>query len=56
MNRRNWHNYLTVLADLLAKRVLFAMPGKEASIWQAFAAELLRHTGIKRRFGVWPST
>jgi transposase len=43
MNRRKGHNYLTVFADLLAKRVLFATPGKDASVWEAFAAELLRH-------------
>jgi transposase len=45
MNRRKGHNYLTVFADLLAKRVLFATPGKDASVWDAFAAELLRHNG-----------
>ena len=45
MNRRKGHNYLTVFADLLASRVLFATPGKDASVWEAFAAELLRHNG-----------
>jgi hypothetical protein len=45
MNRRKGHNYLTVFADLLAKRVLFATLGKDASVWEAFAAELLRHNG-----------
>jgi transposase len=45
MNRRKGHNYLTVFADLLAKRVLFATPGKDASVWEAFAEELLRHNG-----------
>jgi hypothetical protein len=25
------------------KRVLFAPPGKDASFWEPFAAELLRH-------------
>ena len=45
MNRRKGHNYLTVFADLVAKRVLFATPGKDASVWEAFAAELLRHNG-----------
>ena len=45
MNRRKGDNYLTVFADLLAKRVLFATPGKDASVWEAFAAELLRHNG-----------
>jgi hypothetical protein len=37
MNQRKGHNYLMVFADLLAKRVLFATPGKDAS-WEAFAA------------------
>ena len=45
MNRRKGHNYLTVFADLLTKRVLFATPCKDASVWEAFAAELLRHNG-----------
>jgi transposase len=45
MNRRKGHNYLTVFADLMAKRVLFATPGKDASVWAAFAEELLRHNG-----------
>ncbi len=37
MNRRKGHNYLTVFADLVAKRGLFATPGKDAPIWAAFA-------------------
>ncbi len=45
MNRRKGHNYLTVFADLVQKRVVFATPGKDASTWEAFAAELLRHNG-----------
>ena len=45
MNRRKGHNYLTVFADLVAKRVIFATPGKDASVWAAFAEELLRHNG-----------
>jgi hypothetical protein len=44
-NRRKGPNYLTVFADLVAKRVLFATPGKHASVWAAFAAKLLRHNG-----------
>jgi hypothetical protein len=43
MNRRKGHNYLTVFADLLAKKVLFAAPGKDASVWDAFAEELLHN-------------
>ncbi len=33
MNRRKGHNYLTVFADLVAKRVLLATSGKDASVW-----------------------
>ena len=45
MNRRKGHNHLTVFADLVAKRVIFATPGKDSSTWEAFAAELLKHNG-----------
>jgi transposase len=45
MNRRKGHNYLTVFADLVARRVLFATEGKDAATWQAFAEELLKHNG-----------
>jgi transposase len=45
MNRRKGHNYLTVFADLKARRVLFATEGKDASTWEAFVDELLRHNG-----------
>ncbi len=45
INRRKCHNYLTLFADLIAKRVLFATPGKDPSVWVAFGAGLLRHNG-----------
>ena len=45
VSRRERRNYLTVFADLLDKRVLFVTPGKDVSVWEAFAAELLRHNG-----------
>ncbi len=45
MNRRQGQNYLTVFADLLAKQVIFAAPGKDASVWEAFDKELLWHNG-----------
>jgi transposase len=45
MNRRKGHNYLTVFADLKKKRVVFATEGKDASTWEAFADELLKHNG-----------
>jgi hypothetical protein len=56
MNRRKGLNYLTVFADLLAKKVLFATPGKDASVWEASAAELLRHNDTPRPSNTWPST
>lgn len=45
MNRRKGHNYLTVFADLKARRVIFATEGKDAKTWEAFADELLKHNG-----------
>lgn len=45
MNRRKGHNYLTVFVDLEAKRVLLAVEGKDASVWERFAQQLLAHNG-----------
>lgn len=45
MNRRKGHNYLTVFADLKARRVIFATEGRDASTWEAFVDELLKHNG-----------
>lgn len=45
MNRKKGHNYLTVFADLQAKRVLLAVEGKDAGAWERFAEELGRHNG-----------
>ena len=45
MNRRKGHNYVTVFADLLEKRVLFGVEGKDAKVWDAFAGELQAHNG-----------
>ena len=45
MSRRKGHNYLTGFPDLVARMVLFATPRKDASDWEAFAAESLRHNG-----------
>jgi transposase len=45
MNRRKGHNYLTVFVDLQAKRVLLAVEGKDASVWERFAEQLLAHNG-----------
>jgi len=48
MNRKKGHNYLTVFMDLQAKRVLLAVEGKDASVWERFAAELGKHNGHPR--------
>ena len=45
MNRKKGHNYITVFADLVGKRVLFGEEGKDASVWEAFAQELDAHNG-----------
>jgi len=45
MNRRKGHNYLTVFVDLQAKRVLLAVEGKDAGVWEAFVQALAKHNG-----------
>lgn len=45
MNRKKGHNYLTVFADLEAKRVLLAVEGKDAGTWERFAEQLGQHNG-----------
>jgi transposase len=45
MNRKKGHNYVTVFADLLNKRVLFGTEGKDGSVWGTFAQELQAHNG-----------
>jgi len=45
MNRKKGHNYLTVFVDLAAKRVLLAVEGKDAGVWEQFATELGNHNG-----------
>jgi transposase len=45
MNRRKGHNYITVFADLVDKRVLFGTEGKDASVWGRFAEEMQAHNG-----------
>jgi transposase len=45
MNRRKGHNYVTVFADLVEKRVLFGVEGKGAEVWASFAGELQAHNG-----------
>lgn len=45
MNRKKGHNYLTVFVDLVAKRVLLAVEGKDASVWERFSEQLGKHNG-----------
>lgn len=45
MNRRKGHNYVTVFADLEARRVLFATVGKDQWTFHDFAGELGHHNG-----------
>lgn len=45
MNRKKGHNYLTVFVDLVAKRVLLAVEGKDASVWERFSEQLSKHNG-----------
>src|SRR5712671_3228418 len=45
MNRKKGHNYITVFADLVNKRVLFGTEGKDASVWVRFAQEFGAHNG-----------
>jgi transposase len=45
MNRKKGHNYLTVFADLVARRVLLAVEGKDATVWERFSEQLGRHNG-----------
>lgn len=45
MNRREERDYPRLFANLMAKRMLFTTPGKGTSVWEAFAAILLRHSG-----------
>ena len=45
MNRKKGHNYLTVFVDLEARRVLLAVEGKDAGVWERFAEQVFAHNG-----------
>jgi transposase len=45
MNLRKGREYLTVFADLVARRVVFATEGKDHTTFLRFCEELLRHNG-----------
>jgi len=45
LNVRKGHEYVSVFADLLAKRVIFATEGKDKSTWERFVQGLEAHNG-----------
>ncbi len=45
MNVRKGQHYITVFADLMAKRVLFATEGKDKSTWEKFIEAFEKHNG-----------
>jgi len=42
---RKGHKYLTIFADMVAKRVLYAVPGRDSATWKSFIEELKKHSG-----------
>lgn len=45
MNLRKGHEYLSVFADLAARRVVFATEGKDHTVFQRFAEQILKRNG-----------
>ena len=45
MSVRKGHEYLTVFADLIKRRVLFATEGKDKETWAKFVEALEKHNG-----------
>ena len=45
LNIRKGHEYVSVFADLVAKRVLFATEGKDHQTWDKFVEALEKHNG-----------
>jgi len=45
MNIRKGHEYVSVFADLIAKRVLFATEGRDRKTWDKFVEALENHNG-----------
>jgi len=42
---RKGHKYITIFADLVKKRVLYAVPERDSATWKAFVAEFNKHGG-----------
>jgi len=45
MSARKGHEYISVFADLIAKRVIFATEGKDKETWMKFVEALEKHNG-----------
>ena len=45
MSVRKGHEYISVFADLVKKRVIFATEGKDHQVWHTFVAALEQHHG-----------
>ena len=45
LSYRKGHNYITVFADLEERHVIFGVPGKDKTTWDAFSEELFRLNG-----------
>lgn len=48
-------NYLTLFTDLLARMVIFAMPGKDASVLESFVGIRCGITDMPSPSETWPS-
>jgi transposase len=48
LSARKGHRYVSVFCDLIGKRVLFAVAGKDKSTWAAFVTALGEHNGHHR--------
>jgi transposase len=49
MSVRKGHRYISVFCDLIGKRVLFAVPGKDKEVWAHFARAMAEHHGNARQ-------
>ena len=46
---RKGQKYLTIFADLVKKRVLYAVPGRDSATWKVFVEELNKHGGNQEK-------
>jgi len=49
LSARKGHNYVSVFADLKAKKVIYAPPGKDATTWDQLAKELPKHSATAKQ-------